>query len=101
MTTRDKLINIIKQHAHEEYDNIGDMPYYWLDDCNLTDVADEACKNGLIKDDKVYQVQEYNYDEATGNKIGFNCPACRGSFGINRLYQYCPKCGVRIKGWRQ
>ena len=98
---RNKLINIIKQHAHEEHDNISEMPYYWLDDYNLADIVDDMMKAGIIRDNKVYQVQEYNYDEATGKKIGFNCPACGGSFGINRLYQWCPKCGARIKGWRQ
>ena len=101
MTTRDKLTNIIKKHAHEEYDNIGDMPYYWLDDNNLSKIVDEVCKNGLIKDNQVYQVQEYDYDETTKKKTGFTCPACGFKFGINKLYQYCPKCGARIKGWRQ
>lgn len=98
---RNKLINIIKKYVHETYDDIINEPCYVLDACNLTDIVDEMLKSGCIKDNQVYQVQEYNYDEATGKKIGFNCPACGGSFGINRLYQYCGKCGARIKGWRQ
>ena len=97
---RNKLINIIKQHAHEEYDNIGDMPYYWFDNYNLSDIADDMCKSGLIKDNQVYQVQEYDYDE-NKKKTGFTCPVCSFKFGINKLYQYCAKCGTRIKGWRQ
>ena len=98
---RNKLINIIKKHAHETYDDIINEHCYMLDEHNITDVADEMLKSGYIKDNQVYQVQEYNYDESTGKKIGFNCPACGGSFGINRLYQFCPKCGAKIKGWRQ
>ena len=101
MTTRDKLINIIKQHAHEEYEIFLDVNCYWLDEYNLTDIVDDILKSGLIKDNQVYQVQEYDYDETTKKKTGFTCPACSFKFGINKLYQWCPKCGARIKGWRQ
>ena len=101
MTTRDKLINIIKQHACESYDNMLDIDCYWLDEYNLTDIVDEMLKSGCIKDNQIYQVQEYDYDDATGKKTGFTCPACSFMFGINKLYQYCPKCGARLKGWRQ
>ena len=101
MTTREKLTNIIKQYAHEEYDNMLDVNGYWLDEYNLTDIVDEMLKSGCIKDNQVYQVQEYDYDETTNKKTGFTCPACNFKFGINKLYQYCAKCGARIKGWRQ
>lgn len=98
---RNKLINIIKQYAYEEYDNMLDVNCYWLDEYNLADIVDEILKSGCIKDNQVYQVQEYDYDETTKKKTGFTCPACSFKFGINKLYQYCPKCGARIKGWRQ
>ena len=101
MGTRNKLINIIKQHAHEEHDEIINEPYYWLGESNLSELADAMLKSGLVKDNQVYQVQEYDYDEATKKKIGFTCPVCGFKFGINKLYQWCPKCGARIKGWRQ
>ena len=100
MGTRNKLINIIKQHAHEEHDEIINEPYYWLGESNLADLADAMLKSGCVKDNQVYQVQEYDYDE-NKKKTGFTCPACSFKFGINKLYQYCPKCGARIKGWRQ
>lgn len=101
MTTRDKIINLIKQHTQEEYDNIINEPYYWLDEHNLASIVDDMLKSGCIKDNQVYQVQEYDYDETTKKKTGFTCPACSFKFGINKLYQWCPKCGARIKGWRQ
>ena len=100
MTTREKLTNIIKQHAYESYDNMLDVNCYWLDEYNLTDIVDEVLKSGCIKDNQVYQIQEYDYDE-NKKKTGFTCPACSFKFGINKLYQYCPKCGARLKGWRQ
>ena len=100
MTTRNKLINLIKQHAHEDYDNIIDEPYYWLGEHSLVSLVDDMLKSGLIKDNQVYQVQEYDYDE-NKKKTGFTCPACSFKFGINKLYQHCAKCGARIKGWRQ
>ena len=100
MTTRDKLVNIIKQHAHEEYDNIINEPYYWLGEINVSELVDDLLKNGCAKDNQVYQVQEYDYDE-NKKKTGFTCPACSFKFGINKLYQYCAKCGAHIKGWRQ
>lgn len=102
MNTRDKLINIIKQHAHEDYEIFLDVNYYWLDEYNLADIVDEMLKSGCIKDDKVYKIQDYEYEEYMPNKkISFTCPACNSKFGIHKLYQYCPKCGVRLKGWRQ
>jgi rubrerythrin len=100
MTTRDELVNIIRKHAHEEYDNIIADPYYWLDGFDIAHIVDDMLKSEHIKDNQVYQVQEYDYDE-NKKKIGFTCPACSFKFGINKLYQYCPKCGARIKGWRQ
>ena len=100
MITRDKLINIIKQHAYESYDNMLDIDCYWLDEYNLADIVDDMLKTGCIKDNQAHQVQEYDYDE-NKRKIGFTCPACNYKFGINKLYQYCAKCGARIKGWRQ
>ena len=99
---RNKLINIIKKHAHEEYDNIMAEPYYWIGEGDLDKLAEDMLKSGCIKDNQVYQVQEYDYDENTKTKkVGFTCPACNVKFGIHKLYQYCPKCGARIKGWRQ
>ena len=98
---RRKLTNIIKQHAHETYDDIINEPCYLLDEYGISYIADDILKSGCIKDNQAYQVQEYDYDEATGKKTGFTCPACGFKFGINKLYQWCPKCGVRIKGWRQ
>ena len=97
---RNKLINIIKQHAHETHDDIINEPCYLLDEYSLADIADEMLKTGCIKDNQVYQVQEYDYDE-NKKRTGFTCPACSFKFGINKLYQWCPKCGARIKGWRQ
>ena len=97
---RNKLTNIIKQHAHETYDDIINEPCYLLDEHSIADIADDLLKNGCAKDNQVYQVQEYDYDE-NKKKTGFTCPACNFKFGINKLYQYCPKCGSRIKGWRQ
>ena len=101
MTAREKLLNIIKQRAYEDYDAFIDVNGYWLDEYNLADIVDDMLKSGLIKDNQAYQVQEYDYDETTKKKIGFTCPACGYKFGINKLYQYCAKCGARIKGWRQ
>lgn len=101
MTTRERLTNIIKQHAHETHDDIINESCYWLDEYNISDIADEMLKSGCVKDNQTYQINEYNYDESTGKKIGFTCPACGFKFGINKLYQYCAKCGARIKGWRQ
>ena len=98
---RNKLTNIIKQHAHETYDDIINEHCYFIDEYNLIDIVDDMLKSGLIKDNQAYQVQEYDYDETTKKKIGFTCPACGYKFGINKLYQYCAKCGARIKGWRQ
>ena len=100
MTTREKLLNIIKQRAYEDYDYLTDVYGYWVDEYNLSDIIDDMLKSGLIKDNQTYQVQEYDYDE-NKKKTGFTCPACSFKFGINKLYQYCPKCGARIKGWRQ
>lgn len=100
MTTREKLINIIKQRAYEDYDYLTDVYGYWVDEYNLSDIIDDMLKSGLIKDNQAYQVKEYDYDE-NKKKTGFTCPACNFKFGINKLYQYCPKCGARIKGWRQ
>lgn len=97
---RDKLVNIIRKHAHEEYDNIIEDPYYLLTGFDIAHIVDDMLKSGCIKDNQVYQVQEYDYDE-NKKKTGFTCPACSFKFGINKLYQYCPKCGARIKGWRQ
>ena len=97
---RNKLTNIIKQHAHEIYDDIINEPCYLIDSHIITDIADDMLKSGIIKDNQVYQVQEYDYDE-NKKKTGFTCPACSFKFGINKLYQYCAKCGARIKGWRQ
>lgn len=98
---RNKLTNIIKQHAHETYDDIINENCYFIDEYNLVDIVDDMLKSGLIKDNQAYQVQEYDYDETTKKKIGFTCPACGYKFGINKLYQYCAKCGARLKGWRQ
>ena len=97
---RNKLTNIIKKHAHETYDDIINEPCYLLDANTIADIVDDMLKSGLIKDNQVYQVQEYDYDE-NKKKTGFTCPACGFKFGINKLYQYCAKCGARIKGWRQ
>lgn len=97
---RNKLTNIIKKHAHETYDDIINETCYLLDEHNIADIADDMLKSGCVKDNQVYQVQEYDYDE-NKKKTGFTCPACSFKFGINKLYQWCPKCGARIKGWRQ
>jgi rubrerythrin len=102
MTTRDKLTNIIKQRAYEEYDSMLDVNCYWLDEYNLTDIVDDMLKSGCVKDNQVYHVQEYDFsDYDHSKKVAFTCPACNTKFGIHKLYQYCPKCGARIKGWRQ
>ena len=98
---RNKLTNIIKKHVHEEHDEIINEPYYWLGESNLAELVDDMLKSSCVKDNQVYQVQEYDYDETTKKKTGFTCPACGFKFGINKLHQYCAKCGARIKGWRQ
>ena len=97
---RNKLTNIIKQYAHATHDDIINEPLYLIDEYNLTDIVDDMFKAGCIKDNQVHQVQEYDYDE-NKKKTGFTCPVCGFKFGINKLYQYCAKCGSKIRGWRQ
>ena len=81
MTTRDRLINLIKQHTQEEYDNIIDEPYYWINEGDIGPLADAIMKSGLIKEDlsfiratsiankwapRLYVVDRILYDEEGG-----------------------------------
>lgn len=46
--SKKNLIEIIKKYVKEEYDNIMDEPYYWINEGNLEQLADAIINSKLF-----------------------------------------------------
>ena len=80
---RKKLIKIIKE-AGDVADAVG------MKDWVIKDIADAIIKNGLLKDNKIYQLEFHGYGD-------WRCPKCGKHFGGYFEANYCSNCGIKFK----